>query len=196
MLHAASPSPWPSSPAQHPEVDHALVESSLAKGEGGRWGLVVRLKRDQKGTGLPKVHYSLQPDRLLTDAELRQLERTGAGTNTTAGVMGGSLRQPRDRHLRAGTGVRSSGLDVEGQGAGHCTTPQLMLRARCMRTAAASPEQGLSTTCQAAVTGCHQPKPLEAGTRKQSPSCWRQCPQQSCLASPSSLTRDEHRGWF
>lgn len=32
-------------PAQDPEVDHTLVESSLAEGKGGRRGLVVRLQK-------------------------------------------------------------------------------------------------------------------------------------------------------
>lgn len=48
-FHSVFPSPWAPSPAQDPEVDHALVESSLAEGEGGWWGLVVCLKKDQMG---------------------------------------------------------------------------------------------------------------------------------------------------
>lgn len=45
--------------------------------------------------GLPKLLYSLKPDKgtaaPLTDAELGELEGTAAGTNTTARAMG---RQP------------------------------------------------------------------------------------------------------
>lgn len=57
-LHAASPStlapsPWAPLPAKDPEVDHALVESSLAEGEGGWRGLVVRLKNDEIGGDYP-----------------------------------------------------------------------------------------------------------------------------------------------
>lgn len=71
------------------------MESSLAEGEGGWRGLVVRLKKDQRAGELLKLLYNSEPDRgaaaPLTDAELGQLERTVAGTNTTARAMG---RQP------------------------------------------------------------------------------------------------------
>lgn len=187
-LHATSPSalapsPWAPLPAQDPEVDHALVESSLVEGERGWWGLVVCLKKDQRGMGSPKLLYSLKPDRgtaaPLADAELGQLERTVAGTNTTARVMG---RQPetatrQTRHLRAGTQVRSSGLEVRGQGAAVVRTPHHtaadaqgeMCTCCCSFPRRAGPEQHMPSSC-------HQLKLLEAGcTGKRTPSCWRQC---------------------
>lgn len=62
----ASPSTPPTSvtplPAQDPEVDHALVESSLAEGEGGGWGLVIRLKKDRE-EDVTRMLYSVKPGR-------------------------------------------------------------------------------------------------------------------------------------
>jgi len=53
----------------------------------------------------------------------------------------------------------------------------------CSLPRRAGPEQHMPSSC-------HQPKPLEGRcTGKQTPSCWRQCLQQSCPASPSSDTR-------
>lgn len=66
MGPTASPSTPPTSvtplPAQDPEVDHALVESSLAEGEGGGWGLVIRLKKDRE-EDVTRMLYSVKPGR-------------------------------------------------------------------------------------------------------------------------------------
>lgn len=106
----------------------------------------------------------------FADAGIRQLERAGARTNTTARAMG---RQPETatrhrHHLRAGTGVTSRGWR---QGAGPRTTQRGMLRGRGVRAAASPGEQGLSSTCQAAAATSRSPwklsvwgsSPLTAG---------------------------------
>lgn len=97
----------------------------------------------------------------FADAGIRQLERAGARTNTTARAMG---RQPETatrhrHHPRAGTGVTSRGWR---QGAGPCTTQRGMLRGRGVRAAASPGEQGLSSTCQAAAATSRSPWKLSA----------------------------------
>ena len=68
-----TPSPWAPSPAQDPEVDHALVESSLAEGEGGWRGLVVCLKKDQREAGITPtaLHLEARQGELLHPSEMQ-----------------------------------------------------------------------------------------------------------------------------
>lgn len=149
------------------------MESSLAEGEGGWWGLIVCLKKDQMGkitqTALQfedrqgLLHHSLlQSLDSKKGLELELMQQPGSG--------GGSLGQPRDRHTpRVGTGVRNSGLEIRGQGAAMelVRTLQLVVRKRCVCSAAASPgDHGMSSTCQEAVTS---PSPLEAGCTEADP---------------------------